>query len=437
MSRDHLELPVLQNWSCHNCGGCCREHLIEITAEEKQRIEKQGWQQKDFNVDGPLIQSLGKKSFRLAHQPDGACVFLNNDGLCRIHAEFGEAAKPLACRVYPYAYHPSGSSKIAVSLRFSCPSVVQNAGQPVVDQQSELSKVAREIVKGKRRDHDPPLIHRQPPHGAQQTGWPDFHRFLTALDAALADESVQLKVRLLRILAWLQLVERSQFETITGSKLDEFLQLITSASVKAQPDNDLPERRPNRMGRILFRLLAGQLARHDTAADARQGLSIRWQLLATALKLSTGIGTVPVEPTSESVRTAFPVAAEQRHPVRFADLERPFDCSTEQIDQLLTRYFRVKVQGIHFCGPAHYDTPLVDGFRSLALMYPTTLWLARIRAAQSGGDRVSLTDVQAALATADHNFGYSPALGMASAQKRVTLLSNLDQLTALIAWYGQ
>ena len=119
MKAESLTLPVIQNWSCHNCGGCCREHVIEITEEEKRRIQKQNWKATDgIDMSRPVIQPLGSNRHRLAHRSDGACVFLNDDGLCRIHDRFGEAAKPLACRVYPYAFHPK-AGKLTVSLRFS------------------------------------------------------------------------------------------------------------------------------------------------------------------------------------------------------------------------------------------------------------------------------------------------------------------------------
>ena len=123
MSRISVLLPMLQNWNCHNCGGCCREHEITITESERQRIEDQGWVAADgVPTDRPLLVR-GAAGWRLNHQADGACVFLDNRGLCRIHAKFGEQAKPLACRMYPYAIHPAGGS-LTASLRFSCPSVV-------------------------------------------------------------------------------------------------------------------------------------------------------------------------------------------------------------------------------------------------------------------------------------------------------------------------
>ena len=441
MSSSSLQLPVIQNWSCHNCGGCCREHLIEITEEEKRRIDQQGWTAADgIATERPIIQKIGKGRYRLSHQNDGACVFLDDSGLCRIHAKFGEPAKPLACRVYPYAYHPTGEKSLAVSLRFSCPSVVQNLGSAVTDQRIELQKLGNQIVAGKKRDHSAPLIHRNSVHGPQQVNWPDFHRFLKAFDVAFADTSVDFVVRLMRVLSWLELVEQSQFQTIKGDKLNEFLELVTNASVKAQPDNDLPLHRPGRLAKVMFRLLTAQHARHDTEADVRSGLSMRLNLLSAALKYTTGFGTVPVLHGSQSAATAFEDSANtspEQHRARFAELEGEFNCRTAGIDELFTRYFRVKIQGIHFCGPANFNTTLVEGFHGLALMYPIVLWLARLRAVRNNRSTVSLVDVQTALATADHNFAYSPALGLKSALQRVSLLAKMKQLTSLIGWYSR
>src|SRR5947209_3715314 len=119
MAAPRLELPVLQNWSCHNCGGCCKQHLIEVTDAERQRILDQNWTESDGVKQPVLVRHSGppwRKTYRLAHQAEGGCVFLDDRGLCRIHAKFGEGAKPLACRLYPYAFHPAGKS-FAVSLR--------------------------------------------------------------------------------------------------------------------------------------------------------------------------------------------------------------------------------------------------------------------------------------------------------------------------------
>lgn len=444
MSRPALQLPVIQNWSCHNCGGCCREHWIEVTAEEKRRIERQQWSAADgLPDDRPVVQTVSKGRFRLAHQDDGACIFLAPDGLCRIHSRFGEAAKPLACRTYPYAFHPSGSD-VTVSLRFSCPSVVQNLGRRVTEQRSELEQLSREIVPKSHRATAPPAI-----HGQQQLDWPDFHRFLTAFDEELTDDAVDLTTRLMRILSWLELVEQSQFDAVRGARLQDYLNLVCRAARTAQPDSDLPVLQPSRLGRIMFRQLVAQLLRHDTETTRRSGLIGRGRLLATGLRFTLGLGRLIQLPDPPSVARVFgtepdsdlPTAATaDSQPVtlpRFRDLEGAFGGRTPEIDRLLTRYFRVKLQGLHFCGPANFGLSLVDGFRSLALMYPATLWTARIRAASRGRRHLTLTDVQAALATLDHNYAYSPALGLPSSIRRLQILGRLQQVTRLCGWYSR
>jgi lysine-N-methylase len=429
MASASLKLPVIQNWSCHNCGGCCREHLIEITEDEKRRIEKQGWTQKDgIPMDRPIIQKIGSKRYRLAHKDDGACVFLNEEGLCRIHAKFGEPEKPLACQVYPYAFHPRGN-RITTSLRFSCPSVVRNVGTALEEQQADLQKLCRQVVSGRQTKVVPPAVHAK-----TELPWEDINRFIEALDVSLQDKSVNFTVRLLRTLEWMNLVEQSQFETVKGARLQEFLQLMLDASSKAQPDNDLPVLRPSFMGRMMFRQLAAQMARHDTDQLARGGLMTRIGLLQAVLKFSSGAGQVPALGEPTSVVTAFGTLPNES--VTFSQLEASFEGRQPEIDELFERYFRVKIQGIHFCGVACYDLSVVDGFRTLALMYPVTMWLARWRAARRGHAEVELLDVQAALATADHNFAYSPALGTRSAKNRIRQLAKMNQIAALCGWYS-
>ena len=186
MPKRDLLLPVLQNWSCHNCGGCCREHAITITEAEKQRIEKQGWSaEHGLPEDQPWVTKSSRNQYSLAHADDGACVFLDEQGLCRIHARFGEAAKPLACRLYPYVFHPNGSTDLAVSLRFSCPSVTQNLGSTVRQQQADLKSLAADVTAGVKEKFEPPPVHRAGSHGEQSLPWPDFHKLVDALVKSL------------------------------------------------------------------------------------------------------------------------------------------------------------------------------------------------------------------------------------------------------------
>jgi len=421
-----IELPTLQNWSCHNCGGCCRQHAIEITAAEHQRIVEQGWTgEAGFGPEQPLFTwSSGppwKKRYRLAHREDGACVFLDERGLCRIHARFGEAAKPLACQVYPYALHPAGK-RVTVSLRFSCPSVVANRGKPLTEKRSELKEIERLVVpEGADRTPPPRISHDQ------ELAWPDFLRFIDALDATLDQPGVPLVRKLLQALFWIRLVGQSRFEKIQGGRITEFLELVTGAAVAEIPES--PEDiaawgAPSPLARSQFRLLVAQYARKDTAVEVRQGWRGRLRLLKAALRFAKGQGTIPR-------------LQEQFAEIPFAAIETPFGPWPAEVEEILTRYFRVKVQGLHFCGRAYYDIPLVEGFQSLALMLPATFWIARWLAAGEGRSSLSTEDVSRALAIADHHHGYSPIFGQWSFRRRVRTLASTGDLEKLCAWYAR
>lgn len=433
MAHKGVILPVLQNWSCHNCGGCCREHQIGITDEEKKRIESQHWTDADgIPLDRPLIIPLGD-AWRLNHRDDGACVFLNEQGLCRIHAKFGEPAKPLACQVYPYAIHPAGSS-VTTSLRFSCPSVVQNLGQPVAQQRTFVEQLAKQIVPAKYSA--PPAPDLFP---GQKLEWSNVTRIQAFLERGLSDRRVGIATRLMRILSWMELLERAQADALQDSRLGELLTLLHDASVRAQPDDELPVVRPSGLGRVMFRQMIAQLLRHDTEVTARKGILGRIGLLTGGIRFTLGIGRVPVQVDPVSVRVAFgitPKDDKDRSPW-FSQLEGEFGGRNPEFDELLTRYMLVKIQGLHFCGKAFYDMPMIDGFRSLALMYPAILWVARYRAISEKRGRLTLQDVQAALATLDHSFGYSLALGLTASKHRIAQLSKLRQITALCGWYSR
>ena len=79
--------------TCAACGGSCQGVAVVLTsADEQARIA--GFAQ-DMGIEAPFD---GKGRLTRAR---GRCVFLNDQGLCRIHATHGYMAKPAVCRQYP------------------------------------------------------------------------------------------------------------------------------------------------------------------------------------------------------------------------------------------------------------------------------------------------------------------------------------------------
>ena len=409
-----LELPTIQNWSCHNCGGCCRQHAIYITEAEEQRIVSQQWvdlpewpaEKGLFVADGPRGQK------RLATRADGACVFLDDHGLCRIHGKFGEAAKPLACRIYPYAFHPAGEG-LTVSLRFSCPSVVKNLGKPVTDQEADLRELARLVLPKNYKGSEPPELVQ-----GQKVAWPEFLECVDALDAMLNVEGTPLVLRLRRMLEWGSLLEQAPLKHLAGEKLTAMIELLYAECEHRISDTTVPP--PTGTGLKLFRLAAGQYARHDTLA-VKPTWGMRWGFFWDGIRFARGKGLTPTPHRSLSA-------------VSFATLDESFGGLTPEMDALLTRYLRVKVQGLHLCGRAAYGESLIDGIRTMVLVVSVMLWITKWVAVSRGRTVWTFDDLVEAVTIVDHNHAYSPAFGTRSSLSRVRMLKQLGDLERLLAW---
>ncbi|MFM8285407.1 MAG: hypothetical protein ACKOGA_01605, partial [Planctomycetaceae bacterium] len=181
---------------------------------------------------------------------------------------------------------------------------------------------------------------------------------------------------------------------------------------------------PTGMARRMFRLLVAQYARRDTFAEVSAGWRYRWQLLRSIVRFTWGRGKIP------PLQSGFEA-------VPFAEVERPFGPWPAEADELLTRYLRVKIESLHYCGRACYDLPVRQGFANLALAVVATCYLARWLAAGAGRSAWITADFERALAVVDHHHAYSPALALGDFQQRQRWLLNQREVTRLVAWYSR
>ncbi|MBI3466251.1 MAG: YkgJ family cysteine cluster protein [Planctomycetes bacterium] len=420
MSFPIRHLPVIQNWSCHQCGNCCREYFVTVTDEEMRRIEQQGWSQRPEFKDLRLFVPYGPfwhREYRLNHRTDGSCIFLDDRGLCSIHAEFGEQAKPLPCQIYPYMLVPAGN-ELRVSVRFSCPSAVRNLGRPVADQMEAIRHYARKLVPPDARPPQPPPVRR-----GQKLDWPELLRIVATLEQIIAGTGKDLTQRMIQALAFVRLVEQARFDKLHGNRLGELWEILADASTTELPpvvDNlaEIPS-----WARMLFRLLVAQCARKDLSPHLRRGWRGRWGLFQAAVRFAAGRGRIPrIQPLFGDVD--------------FAEVERPFGELPSEAASILERYYRIKLTGLQFFGSTFYDVPLVEGFYGLALTLPVILWIARWLAAGARRRQLSTDDVIVALTVVDHQFGFANVFGFGYARRRVRLLASQGQVERLIAWYS-
>lgn len=402
-----IDAPGFQNWACHGCTECCRGGMyIELSAAEKARIESQGWT-KETGVDPASMIVAENGRFRLGHSPDGACVFLEGSK-CRIHARFGEAAKPIACRLFPLAFHPAGK-KVLAGLRFSCPSAITNQGKPLSQQMPEMLAIAKEIVPEDFSEIPAPAV-------VTESGleWADLLQYVTWLDKYISDPNKPMAAKLRDALSWLDKLKSSAFDQVSGPDADViFKSLADLVRAEKTPSPGAP----SFIGRVLFRTLVFVYLRRDTVADLQGGSPLRFGTLWAMLKYSGGL--------------AVPKLPGDNRTVLCRDVEKAFGPLPAEAEALLTRFFRLKIQSLHFCGRAYYDVPLMEGFQSLALLYAVIHWIARWRAAVAGRTTLIADDVATAIKLADHHHGYSPALGSASARRRVQLLAQRGDIIKL------
>jgi lysine-N-methylase len=222
-------LPVLQNWDCQATGSCCKEYLVAITEEERQRIESQNWNAKKDLGGLPPLKRFGPfwaRRYVLNHRPDGSCVFLGETGRCRIHEKHGYEAKPLPCRLFPFVLVPQGD-RWAVGIRYACPSAARNKGRPL-PQHDELRDFAEQLARqaGLTAQPDTALSPAPPLSGGVRIEWPDLRRHLDALLVLLANRKDRMERRLRKCLAFVAQCKQAQnMHELTGTRLGETLGL--------------------------------------------------------------------------------------------------------------------------------------------------------------------------------------------------------------------
>ncbi len=419
MSLPVKSLPVVQNWDCHGCGDCCKTYHVRVTDAEKARIESQGWAG-DPGLAGaaPLVWDKHVGGYRLNHTADGVCVFLGPDGRCRIHAKFGAAAKPMACRIYPFVLAPAGDHW-RVGIRYACPSATENKGRPLPEHAADC----REYAALLEADAGSPPADAPPPElkPGQSVAWPDLLRFVKAITDILAEPETPIDYRLRKVAALAALCRQSKFDKVTGGRLREFLDVVAAALGEEVPPRaeDVPP--PGWVGRVVFRQLVAVYARKDTGPNPGVAKRGRLTRIRAAWRFAAGVGPIP------RLHGLMPETT-------FEAAEQPAGPLGKESDALLTRYYRVKVESLQFCGPTNFRRGFWDGLDSLLLTFPAILWLARVL---TTADRPRDEAVKLAVRIADDNFGFNKLLGSGRQLWAAQTLAERGELAKLIAWYAR
>lgn len=395
-----------QRYSCHSCGDCCRDFTIELRGDDFERVRAQGW---DAELGVPFwVEFAGRRWLR--QRDDGACVFLGDQGRCRIHARHGLEAKPVACQLFPFSFAP-GPRGAAIGINFACVSVRRSAGATLASHEAEVRRLQAEVPEACERA----------PVADLEAGVPateeEAAAVARALDRWLADAAITPAVRL-EGFAWLaQSLREARLGRVRGDRLDELLDTLLAAAPAELPllPSDAPDARA---WRLLRQAVFARVEDPKIPALQRQGrlrgVLSQWR---RSRSWSRGRGEAPTIHGWPTLR----FDAMAHAPGLFAGGEAP------AIDELLRRWLRATVLGGRAWGAGLYGLPVGEGAALVALNVACVAWLACARAT-ARGDEVRLEDVGEGIGRVDRTSGRAPWLGSRGERLRVAWLCGADAI---------
>lgn len=415
-------LPVLmprmgdQRWSCQSCTKCCRDLVVHLFEQDRERIDKHGW--RDRLQVAPYVR-LGR-GWVLNKREDGACVFLDENGLCSIHVQQGADAKPFACRLYPFSVRPVRHGW-QVSLRFDCPSAAASKGESLDRAGVWLGQLLNKHEMPHRFHKDSADFRRGLPATPEE-----IDALQTRLLRWVKDSSRSMNDRLIGAARLTTTLTEAKLEKIRGPRFAELLDLLFRALPTEIASASEP---PHSRQRGMLRQLAFAHAEHLNLAQMRAGLVTqwhhRWRQLRYARRFRKGVGLVPRPPNAT------------RDPT-FADVESvgPAREQVQEIESLLLRYVLGRLTGQSVFGEGYYGWPILTGLPALWLSIATAGWWARYHAAADDRPVISLADVATAIGMVDRAASRLPILGAMPERIRINYLLRDDGVARLVCAYS-
>ncbi|MBM4099342.1 MAG: YkgJ family cysteine cluster protein, partial [Planctomycetes bacterium] len=398
-----------QRYSCHGCGDCCRDFTVQLRERDLARLREQGWERELGDV---TVEFRGRRYLR--QRADGACVFLLSDGRCRIHAEHGFEAKPVACQLFPFTLAPDARA-VRVGVSFACASVLASKGASLASHLAEVRRMAGEVDE---------LAAARTMLDARTEATPEeADAVADAVERWMADGGVPLPVRI-DGLAWLaQQLARARFDKVRGARLRELLSTLVGAIPDELPL--CPVEPPTRQ-----QLAALRQAAFFRLEDPKIGD------LARLGRVRATVGQYLRSRAFSRGRGAMPAMGDRWPSAPFAAIEAAETITSSPdrtaCEELIARWVRATVLGGRTWGSGFYGWSVVDGLQALALNVACAGWLARAHAAAAGRAAPTADDLRAAIGRVDRTSGRAPWIGGRAERIRLRWLCIDDGLRRVV-----
>lgn len=410
-------LPIVEHWDCHNCGDCCQNNIVRLDADDLARLKEQRWdEQPDFRGVRVIAgNGLVGRTYTLAQQADGACVFLTAEGRCRIHELHGFDAKPKICRTFPLQIVPVENGAVLTTRR-SCPSAASERGRHVAEHLPAVEKLLAAEIKAAGGQTPPPIL-----NGLRRDG-ADVRRVTGAIERLMTDRRYPLVRRWIHGLQFCQSLadcRPRRLRRLKGAEFAELISILEAASLEGAGSWFIDRKPPKKWAAALFRQAGGEYLRPHPRSSARPSWRERLRLASAAWSLARGKGSLP------QLVDGFRAAA-------FDDLEVPLGALTAEILAPLDSYFESLIISRRYAALGYRGWSLVDGFRAAALSYAVALWLFR----WASGSELRVEEMIPIVACLDRSQAYAPLTGRRH-RRRVATLAQEGQLQRLAVWYAR
>ncbi len=403
-----------QRFSCHSCTNCCRDTIVTLTEADRRRIDAL-----DFldEIDRPVYVRVGK-DWILNKVDDGSCVFLDQDGRCRIHSQAGPRSKPIACQVFPFGVLLGHDGRRRVSLRFDCPSVARSQGQPIAEHTKEVMRLSPQRGRRSRERPGSPEWKR-----GVTAGQREIETLVNRLDGWFDDARRSWSQRIEGSIRATELLAMASSDVSGGKRFDEHLARVFGPweDERARDGLSPATSRQRRMLRELVFAHTDHATFGDLRARRMERLARRWRALRAAHTFRRGKVRAP---QSRGLPTD----------VRFANIETvaPATEDADRIAALLTRYVRARLQSHRWFGTGYHGWPVFEGLRGLWASIAVTGWVARWLAAGDDRPVLCFEDVVRAIGIVDLATLQLPPGRRVTTRLRVEYLAGDDGLLRLM-----
>jgi Fe-S-cluster containining protein len=412
-----FDIPRDARFTCQQCAGCCQRWHVYLTAEEQERLMARDWAVDSPRLAGqklfdefPAPAGPGQRAVRLG-KIQGSCVFLEPDNLCLIHKVLGMEAKPGPCQQYPFHFAGTPDGDVVVALDFACSSVLQDDGQSLTEQPSDV-----EGAYSAGRTRGEVLLQLGLPVGGvvgtdlelqpgQPLHWRNYRALEAALVGALLKPAAALEQRLLALDRLL--VEAASrygkslaspnedLERWTGQlRAEEYASLVNEAAAPAQ---SLMRQRA-----VLAPFLGSLEQQWQAWGTGKGGLGTR---LTLAIIIVNGAGPLPLSSLEATVDQG------QMARTRFAQ-------DDPELSRLCTRYVKSLLERKSLVD----STDVFQGFRYLLLSFAAARWYAVARATLAGRAAASIEDLRLGIRVVEKGLGHAVGLRQGATQRIVRLL---------------